>query len=217
MRCALTFDEKLHLAGATRTVAASTRDGQAVRTVSLTRTYTTTLDDLWDAVTNPHRLPRWFAKVSGDLRLGGRFAIEGNASGSVIACDPPRFLHLTWDYGTEVSWVEVRLTEAGAGQATLTLTHIAPDGDHMTQFGPGAAGVGWEWSFMELARQMAAPGVAKFDEEAFAATDAGRAFVLGSSLLWGQAAIDGGESPVTATPAARRTAAFFLGIEEAAL
>ena len=31
------------------------------------------IDDVWDACTNPERIPRWFLPVSGDLRLGGRY------------------------------------------------------------------------------------------------------------------------------------------------
>ena len=31
--------------------------------------------DLWEALTSAERIPRWFAPVSGDLRLGGRFQV----------------------------------------------------------------------------------------------------------------------------------------------
>ena len=33
--------------------------------------YDTDIDDLWEACTDPERLARWIAKVSGDLRVGG--------------------------------------------------------------------------------------------------------------------------------------------------
>ena len=33
--------------------------------------YDTDIDDLWEACTNPERLARWIAEVSGDLRVGG--------------------------------------------------------------------------------------------------------------------------------------------------
>ena len=32
----------------------------------------------------PERIPRWFLPVSGDLRLGGRYQLEGNAGGEVL-------------------------------------------------------------------------------------------------------------------------------------
>jgi uncharacterized protein YndB with AHSA1/START domain len=55
---------------------ARTVDGDEARAVVLARTYKTDLEDLWDARTNPERIPRWFLPVSGDLRTerggGGR-------------------------------------------------------------------------------------------------------------------------------------------------
>ena len=34
------------------------------------RTYDAPIEDVWDAVTNPERISRWFLPVSGDLRAG---------------------------------------------------------------------------------------------------------------------------------------------------
>jgi uncharacterized protein YndB with AHSA1/START domain len=61
-----------------RSVSALERDGKPARAVTLARAYDTTIDDLWDAVTNRERLPRWFLPVSGDLKLGGRYQFEGS-------------------------------------------------------------------------------------------------------------------------------------------
>jgi uncharacterized protein YndB with AHSA1/START domain len=52
------------------------------RVVTISRTYDTDVDDLWDAVTNPQRIPRWFLPITGDLQVGGRYQLEGNASGT---------------------------------------------------------------------------------------------------------------------------------------
>lgn len=210
----MTFDENYHLTAVNRTVGTTTRNGVSLRSASLTRRYDTTQADLWNAITHTGRLPRWFGKITGDLRLGGRFQIEDNASGQILTCDAPDFLELTWEYGNDVSWVEVRLATTDDGRASLTLTHSAPESDHWVQFGPGATGVGWEWSFMELSRQITEAGATRFDEEAFATTTQGKAFVMGSSQLWGQAAIADGADAALATTAARRTAAFFLGLAE---
>ena len=38
-------------------------------TVTISRSYAATVDDVWDACTNPERIPRWFLPVSGDLRV----------------------------------------------------------------------------------------------------------------------------------------------------
>jgi hypothetical protein len=34
--------------------------------------------------------------ISGDLRVGGRYRLEGNASGTIERWDPPRSFAATW-------------------------------------------------------------------------------------------------------------------------
>jgi len=63
--------------------------GQPALVAIATRTYDTTVEDLWNAITTPQRLARWFTPVEGDLRLGGRYQLQGNASGTITRCDPP--------------------------------------------------------------------------------------------------------------------------------
>lgn len=89
---------------------------------SISQTYPTTLADLWEACTDPARLERWFAPVSGDLELGGRYAIEGNASGTVEECEPLTSYTITWEFGGGTSLVTVRLAEDGDG-SRLTIEH----------------------------------------------------------------------------------------------
>ena len=94
------------------------------RTAILRRTYDAPIDDVWDACTTPDRLDRWFLSVSGDLRPGGRFELAGNAGGEIVACDPPRALHLTWVYGDRpVDEVWLRLSPAAGGGTALELEH----------------------------------------------------------------------------------------------
>ena len=87
-----------------------------VHVVALSQTYDTGIDDMWDACTNPERLPRWFLPVTGELRLGGRYQLEGNAGGTIERCDPPKSFAVTWEYGESLSWVEVRLSPEPDGQ-----------------------------------------------------------------------------------------------------
>lgn len=58
------------------------------RTVRLRRIYDAPIDDIWDALTDPERIGRWFLPISGDFRLGGRYQFEGNAGGEIRACAP---------------------------------------------------------------------------------------------------------------------------------
>src|SRR3546814_9634628 len=79
-----------------REVRTGSRDGVPTKIAVATRTYPTDQADLWDAVTNPDRIPRWFLPVSGELVEGGRYPLEGNAGGVVERCDEPSSFAVTW-------------------------------------------------------------------------------------------------------------------------
>lgn len=195
-----------------REVAIREQDGKPARAVIATRAYDTTLDDLWDAITRPERIPRWFLPVTGDLKLGGRYQLQGNAGGTITACEPPRRLSLTWEFGGQVSWVNVTLSEAGDG-AQLELEHVAHvDNDHWKQFGPGAVGIGWELSLIGLALHLTSG--AQVEPDGFAAWSAGpdgKALMTASGTAWGEAHAASGEEAETARASAARTVAFYTG------
>ena len=199
------------LAAVQRSVLSLERDGQPARAVTLARSYATTVEDLWHALTTPDRIARWFLPVSGDLELGGRYQFEGNAGGTITDCERPSFLALTWEFGGDVSWVEARLAEDGAGRARLALTHTALLSDHWTEFGPGAVGVGWEMGLLGMELHLTRPNEPKIDEQTFHLTPEGKALHTGSSVAWGEAAIAAGADPEAARAAARRTTAFYTG------
>ena len=205
------FEVQGHLRAVERSVSSLERDGQPARAITLSRGYATTVEDLWDAVTSGERIPRWFLPISGDLEPGGRYQLEGNAGGAITACEPPSHLALTWEFGGDVSWVEVRLSSDGAGRARLTLTHIARLSPHWDEYGPGAAGVGWEMGLLGLALHIDNPASPKLDEAEFAASRDGKALITGSSEGWGRAAVAAGTDPAAARAAAGRTTAFYTG------
>ena len=194
-----------------RTVSSLERDGQPARAVSLARTYATTVEDLWDAVTSPERIARWFLPVTGDLELGGRYQLAGNAGGTITRCERPSLVALTWEFGGEVSWVEVRLADAGAGTARLALTHTALLTDRWLEFGPGAVGVGWEMGLLGMELHLTRPREPKIDHETFHTTPEGKALLTGSSEGWHRAAIAAGTEAEVARAAAKRTTAFYTG------
>jgi uncharacterized protein YndB with AHSA1/START domain len=198
----------------TREVRSGERDGRPTRTVVAGRSYATTVEDLWDALTNAERIPRWFLPVSGELRLGGRYQLEGNAGGEITACEPPRHLAVTWEFGGDVSWVDVTLTPDGAGSTRLELEHTAHPGDHWEQFGPGAVGIGWDLTLLGLDQHLLS-GMAQDPAEsaAWAASPDGVAFMRLSSDGWCDADIAGGTAPAIARPAAERTIAAYTATE----
>ena len=205
------FDVERHLGALERSVSSLERDGRPARAVTLSRRFATTVEDLSDAVTNRERIPRWFLPIGGELELGGRYQLEGNAGGEITACERPSHFAITWEFGGDVSWVEVRLSDDSAGGARLALTHTALLSPHWGEYGPGAVGVGWEMGLLGLALHLAQPTAAKPDEAAFAASRDGRAFITGSSAGWEQAAVAAGADPDAARDAAGRTTAFYTG------
>ena len=205
------FDVNQHLDAIERSVSWLERDGSPASGVTLSRAYATSLAVLWDAVTNAERIPHWFAPVSGDLQLGGRYQVEGNAGGKITACEAQSHYALTWEFGGSVSWVDVRVADEGSDCARLTLTHTAHLSEHWDTYGPGAVGVGWEMGFLGLALHLAEPDWPKPDVMEFATSPDGRAFITGSSDGWRRAAVAAGADPDAARAAARRTTAFYTG------
>jgi uncharacterized protein YndB with AHSA1/START domain len=185
--------------------------GQA-RTVIISQVYDAPVEDVWDACTNPERIPRWFLPVSGDLRVGGRYRIEGNASGTVQSCDPPESFTATWEYGGQVSWIEVRLTPEAAG-TRLRIEHLIPAGDdRWAEFGPGAVGVGWDMALVGLASHLSSgTGVRPEEGAAWAASPEGQQFMTLSSRRWGEADVAAGADQAAARAAADRTTAAYTG------
>ena len=153
----MTLDVEHHLGAAERSVSSLEREGQPARAVVLSRRFPTGVADLWDAVTNGQRIPRWFLPVSGRLEAGGRYQLEGNAGGVITACERPSHFALTWEFGDDGSWVDVRLSDDGNHHARLTLTHTAHLSQHWAEYGPGAVGVGWELDLVGLAIHLAHP------------------------------------------------------------
>lgn len=190
-------------------------EGKPARVVVAERTYDTHVEDLWNALTDAERIPRWFLPVEGELKLGGRYQLKGNAGGTITRCDPPHALDLTWEFGGGMSWVTVRLTARGAA-TQLVLEHIVHASDvdeHWKQFGPGAVGVGWDLALYGLAIHLASGGapVDPAEFERWSGSDEGKAFVRRCAAAWADAHSAGGEDPSVARGMAERTAAFYTG------
>jgi uncharacterized protein YndB with AHSA1/START domain len=127
------------------------------RTAIIRRWYDAPIEDVWDACTTPERIARWFLPVNGQLRLGGTFHLQGNASGEVLHCEPPRLLRVSWAYGDRpADEVELRLSPGADGDTLLEIEHasvsrlVEVDGRLVDPFlndaktGLWGAGIGWE-------------------------------------------------------------------------
>jgi uncharacterized protein YndB with AHSA1/START domain len=155
------------------------RSGETVQVV-LRREYDASAEDVWDAITDPDRVKRWFLPLSGDLRVGGSFQLEGNAGGEILQCDPPRLLRVT--FGGPSSVVELRLTEHGADRTTFELEHSVPI--EMAGSGAGAlyVGPGWDGALMGL--DLFLSGQTPDDPVAMASSAEGQEFSRQSVHTW---------------------------------
>jgi uncharacterized protein YndB with AHSA1/START domain len=142
-------DITAQLGAAERDVSRSIVDGVDTVCVRLRRRYDSDLADVWQALTEPERIARWLMPVTGDLHVGGRFQLQGNAGGEILRCEPPRFLEVT--FGSETSIVRVRLSPVGDGATEFELEHTVP-ADPAGGGGAGSlyVGPGWDGALLGL-------------------------------------------------------------------
>ncbi|MFI6374144.1 SRPBCC family protein [Streptomyces sp. NPDC050546] len=109
--------------------------------VRFSRTYDHPLDRVWQFVTDPDELERWFpSRAEIELRPGGTVRFSGDphmadSTGRVIAVDPPRHLSFEWD-GDELHF---DLEETGDKRTRLTLTNVLQADNTAAR-----NGAGWE-------------------------------------------------------------------------
>jgi uncharacterized protein YndB with AHSA1/START domain len=166
--------------------------GEDTVAVLLKRTCDAAVEDVWDAVTDPERLRRWFLPVSGDLQVGGKYQLEGNAGGEILVCDAPRLLRVT--FGGETSIVELRLAPLDEERTALELEHTVPI--EMAGSGAGALYVGPGWDLALFAIGQYCAGVVAENPVEAGNSPEGRELARRSVLAW-QAVV---EESGTATP-----------------
>ncbi|MBX6769075.1 MAG: SRPBCC domain-containing protein [Actinomadura rubrobrunea] len=179
------------------------------KVITMRRRYDADVEDVWDACTNAERLSRWFLPVTGDLREGGTYQLQGNAGGEILQCEPPRLLKVSWLFGPNpgFSEVEVRLSSEDDG-TLLELRHTADVPPEMWGiYGPGAVGVGWDLTLLGLALHLT--GAPKPDENTFHLTDEGRRSIIASSEAWGRAYEAAGGDPKEVATAVANTTNFY--------
>ncbi|HEY7881436.1 MAG TPA: polyketide cyclase, partial [Streptosporangiaceae bacterium] len=149
--------------------------------------------------------------VSGELKLGGRYQLEGNAGGTIEGCDPPKSFFATWEYGGEVSWIEVRFAAEAADRTRLEIEHIAHVSDERwAEFGPAAVGIGWDSAILGLSLHLSGgPAMSPAEGMAWAGSDEGKRFMTLSGERWCQAHIASGGDEAEARAMAGRTIAAY--------
>lgn len=208
----MAIDVTQTIGAVTRTLSRREMDGGPAWVLTAARTFAAPREEVWDALTNPDRVPQWFLPLSGDLRVGGRYQFQGNAGGEILECDRPNRLAVTWEMQGQ-SWVTIRLSDDPFGGTRMEFEHAAqvPD-EFWSQFGPGAVGVGWDQALFGLGEHFTgAPAVKPEEAMAWMVSDEGREFTRQSSAAWRDASVAAGTDPEAASAAADRTTAFYTG------
>ena len=111
--------------------------------VRLRRRFDAPIEAVWAAITKPAQLAKWEGRVSGDLRVGGEFHLEGNAHGAILTCREPHQFAVIWDSTGDPTELDVRLAEAPDGGTLLELEHVAVIPDEYVA-GVGQFASNWE-------------------------------------------------------------------------
>lgn len=117
-------------------------------TLNLDFQYKTTIEKLWDALTDSNKLAKWVLDNDFKPVVGHRFQFrqqpsdywDGIIEGEVLVVDPPNRLSYTWGVGEEVHTVTWTLQDLGDGKVNL---HLEQTGITNKQ---GFEGAKWGWS-----------------------------------------------------------------------
>lgn len=130
------------------------RDTDGVR-LEFVRTYDAPIADVWSALTDPERMPRWFGRWRGDPSSGSvEVALsdeEGSPTEQVIidACEPPRWLAVTMANPDRPWPLEATLREGGGG-TSLRFVHRLAEPYDASSIGPG-----WHYYLDRLGAEVA--------------------------------------------------------------
>ena len=197
-----------------RTVGPRAIDTGEAHVVTVSQSYGTDPADLWDAVTSIERIPRWFLPISGELKVGGSYQLQGQAGGTILTCDPPKNFTATWEYGGKVSWIDVTIAGDGPDRTRLLLEHMIPvdDDEIWREFGPGAVGMGWDSMLLGLAIHLSTGETIdpSFGQQ-WTGTEDGRRFLKLSGEEWYTASVAFGVDPAAARVMADRCIKAYLG------
>ncbi|PZR14548.1 MAG: polyketide cyclase [Archangium gephyra] len=196
-----------HLGAVQRQTGTRSKDGKLARFITASRVFDTTPEEVWDAISNPERIPRWFLPVKVELEGGRTFSFEDAAHGQLEACEAGHRLSFTWEFAGDIGWIDVTLHQEHR-HTRITVEHVAFVSDEQWQkFGPGLLGLGWEQTLLRLAVHLDS-GVAvvpgPFLE--WLQTPNGKQFIQGASDAWAEAAVKANGDPVEAHQAATRVA-----------
>jgi uncharacterized protein YndB with AHSA1/START domain len=130
------------------------------QTVTLVRSYPASAAEVWDALTTPERIARWYGTIVGapPRAVGDEFEVEigvGMVRRALLeSCAAPSGLSYTWWSGDgDPGLVRIRLDAIADDETRVTVQHDRLRPHRMTQYGGG-----WEQNLVALAGLLNASG-----------------------------------------------------------
>jgi uncharacterized protein YndB with AHSA1/START domain len=137
------------------------------QTVTLVRSYPAAAADVWNALTTPERIARWYGTIVGTppRAVGDEFEVEigeGMVRRALLeSCAAPSGLSYTWWSGDgDPGLVTIRLDAIAEDETRLTVQHDRLRPHRMTQYGGG-----WEQNLVALAGVLGAAGESDGEED----------------------------------------------------
>jgi uncharacterized protein YndB with AHSA1/START domain len=198
-----------------RNVGTRVIDAGEAHVITISQSYDADAEDLWDAVTSVERIPRWFLPITGELKVGGSYQLEGHAHGTILTCDRPNNFTATWEYGDNLSWIDVTITGDGSDRARLVIEHtVGADDENWREFGPGATGIGWDSMVLGLAIHLdTGESIDPSFGPQWTASAEGRRFLTLAGEAWQAANVAAGVEPSVARTLTDRCIRAYLGEE----
>ena len=197
-----------------RVVGTREIDGRPARVVVARRRYAGAIDEVWDALTNAERIPRWFLPVSGELAARRTLPVPGqrrrrdHARAIRRGCSPS-----PGRCGGQASWLTVRAragrrrrptSSSSTSRTSTTRSGISSGRRRRRRLGHGADGPGRAPHRNAGGRSGARRGVGRVRRTA-------RRSRTACSESWADASIAAGTPADAARAAAGRTTAFYTG------
>lgn len=125
------------------------------RMLVIGRDFPEPIGEAWGALSDPGRVGTCFGVTpAGEFRPGGDYEVPGIATGTILRCDPPRLLTVSWlPPGGSAGEVEIRLADDdGATRLELRYASVRKRFAVIdAETNEWAGGAGWEFFLDNLA------------------------------------------------------------------
>lgn len=119
------------------------------QSLKLDKTVISSVDEAFDAFTDPTHISRWFTTdAKAELTVGGEYSNSDGDKGVFLAIERPQLVKFTWDNKDHCpgTVVEVRFETEAEGEVNIYLEHsglLTPD--HVRDMETG-----WNWALESL-------------------------------------------------------------------